>query len=100
MEIIQLKNYSWTYLNAPKPALQEINLTINQGEFVGIIGPNGAGKTTLAYSMNGLIPGQYHGIKEGEVVVFGQEVEEHQRGALQRKVGMGLFRSPRPNLLL
>ena len=93
MEIIQLKDYSWTYLNAPKPALQHINLTINQGEFVGIIGPNGAGKTTLAYSMNGLIPGQYHGIKEGEVVVFGQEVEEHQRGALQRKVGM-VFSDP------
>ena len=93
MEIIQLKDYSWTYLNAPKPALQNITLTINQGEFVGIIGPNGSGKTTLAYSMNGLIPGQYHGIKDGEVVVFGQEVEEHQRGALQRKVGM-VFSDP------
>lgn len=93
MEIIQLKDYSWTYLNAARPALQDINLTINQGEFVGIIGPNGAGKTTLAYSMNGLIPGQYHGIKKGEVVAFGQEVEEHPRGALQRKVGM-VFSDP------
>jgi energy-coupling factor transporter ATP-binding protein EcfA2 len=93
MEIIQLKDYTWKYLNTEKPALQHINLTINQGEFVGIIGPNGAGKTTLAYSMNGLIPGQYHGIKEGEVVVFGQEVEEHPRGSLQQKVGM-VFSDP------
>lgn len=93
MEIIQLKDYSWTYLNTSGPALKEINLTINEGEFVGIIGPNGAGKTTLAYSMNGLIPGQYHGIKKGEVVVFGKEVEAHERGALQRKVGM-VFSDP------
>jgi len=93
MEIIQLKDYSWTYLNTSGPALKEINLTINEGEFVGIIGPNGAGKTTLAYSMNGLIPGQYHGIKKGEVVVFGKEVEVHERGALQRKVGM-VFSDP------
>jgi energy-coupling factor transport system ATP-binding protein len=93
MEIIQLRDYSWTYLNTSKPALKEINLTINQGEFVGIIGPNGAGKTTLAYSMNGLIPGQYHGIKKGEVVVFDEEVENHARGALQRQVGM-VFSDP------
>ncbi len=93
MDLIEIKDCSWTYLNQPKAALQSINLTIRQGEFVGIIGPNGAGKTTLAYMINGLIPGQYHGIKDGEVLVYGKEVETYPRGALQRKVGM-VFSDP------
>jgi energy-coupling factor transporter ATP-binding protein EcfA2 len=84
--IIEIKNYSWQYLNTPEPALRDIHLKIDEGTFVGIIGPNGSGKTTLAYSLNGLIPSQYNGIKQGEVLVFGKEVEQYGRGELQRAV--------------
>lgn len=84
--IIEIKNYSWQYINTTEPAIRNINLTIEEGNFVGVIGPNGSGKTTLAYSLNGLIPGQYNGIKQGEVFVFGKEVEQYGRGDLQRAV--------------
>jgi len=86
--IIEFKNYTWRYLNTSAPALKNINLQIEEGKFIGIIGPNGAGKTTLAYSMDGLVPGQYHGIKDGEVIILGKEVEKYERGELQRSVGM------------
>ena len=91
--IIELKDYSWKYLNTPQPALENINLQIEEGMFVGIIGPNGSGKTTLAYSMNGLIPGQYNGIKNGEVIVYGTEVEQYEHGQLQKIAGM-VFSDP------
>jgi energy-coupling factor transport system ATP-binding protein len=91
--IIELKDYSWKYLNSQQPALDGINLQIEEGMFVGIIGPNGSGKTTLAYSMNGLIPGQYNGIKNGEVLVFGREVEQYENGQLQKIAGM-VFSDP------
>jgi energy-coupling factor transport system ATP-binding protein len=91
--IIELKDYSWKYLNTEQPALDKINLQIEEGMFVGIIGPNGSGKTTLAYSMNGLIPGQYNGIKNGEVVVYGREVEQYEHGELQKIAGM-VFSDP------
>ncbi len=91
--ILELKDYSWKYLNTQGPALDKINLQIEEGMFVGIIGPNGSGKTTLAYSMNGLIPGQYNGIKNGEVLVYGREVEQYGHGQLQKIVGM-VFSDP------
>ena len=93
MTIIEFKDYTWRYLDTETPALNSINLSIEKGEFIGIIGSNGAGKTTLSYSINGLIPGQYHGIKKGEVLVFGQEVEQFDKGALQHRVGM-VFSDP------
>ncbi len=91
--IIEIRDYTWQYLNTEKPALDAVSLDIYEGEFVGIIGPNGAGKTTLALSMDGLIPGQYHGVKQGTVKVMGKEVEDYPRGQLQRQVGV-VFSDP------
>jgi energy-coupling factor transporter ATP-binding protein EcfA2 len=91
--IIEIKDYSWQYLNTERPALEHINLIVEEGKFVGIIGPNGSGKTTLAFSMNGLIPGQYHGIKQGTVNILGREVEDYPKGELQRQVGV-VFSDP------
>ncbi len=93
MNVIEFEDYSWRYLDTERPALKDITLAIEEGEFIGVIGANGSGKTTLSYSINGLIPGQYHGVKKGEVVVFDQEVEKYDTGALQHKVGM-VFSDP------
>lgn len=93
MTIIEFKNFSWRYSGAEIYAISNINLGIEKGEFIGIIGPNGSGKTTLCYSINGLIPNQYNGVKQGKVLVFGKEVETYTKGTLQRKVGM-VFSDP------
>lgn len=92
-EIIKITNYSWKYINTKTPAIEDINLSVEEGAFIGIIGPNGSGKTTLAFSMDGLIPGQYNGIKKGTVDIFDKEVEEYGRGELQRLVGV-VFSDP------
>jgi energy-coupling factor transporter ATP-binding protein EcfA2 len=91
--IIEIKDFSWRYISADVNAIKNINLTIEEGKFVGVIGQNGAGKTSLAYAIDGLIPGQYHGIKEGVVKVNGVEVEDYQKGLLQQVVGM-VFSDP------
>jgi energy-coupling factor transport system ATP-binding protein len=91
--IIEIKDYTWRYARTKEPALKNIDLQIEEGMFVGIIGPNGAGKTTLANSIDGLIPGQYNGIKHGTVNIEGQEVEDYPWGGLQRIVGM-VFSDP------
>jgi energy-coupling factor transporter ATP-binding protein EcfA2 len=91
--IIEIENYSWKYLNSKSQALKDVDLTIEEGRFVGIIGPNGAGKTSLALSMDGLIPGQYNGIRHGSVKVLGKRIEDFERGELQREMGI-VFSDP------
>lgn len=91
--IIEVKDYTWRYLHTTEPALKNINLEVEEGTFLGIIGPNGSGKTTLANSIDGLIPGQYHGIKKGAVNIMEKEVEDYVKGGLQRTIGM-VFSDP------
>ena len=47
--IIELNDVSKTYSTAAGdfPALKNINLTVNTGEFLGVVGKSGAGKSTL-----------------------------------------------------
>ena len=47
VEKIKIKNLIFSYPNSEKKALDDINLTVNQGEFVTICGKSGCGKSTL-----------------------------------------------------
>jgi len=49
--------------------LQDINLSVEDGEFVSIVGPSGSGKTTLLYVLSGL-----ENYDEGSVLLFDQEL--------------------------
>jgi len=56
--IIEIKNLNFTYNpNTPfqAKALKDINLSIDEGEFIGLIGHTGSGKSTLVQHLNGLI---------------------------------------------
>lgn len=74
--IVELHNVSKTYSTAAGdfPALKNINLTVNAGEFLGVVGKSGAGKSTLLNMINGV-----DGLSEGEVIVNsnGQRVSVH-----------------------
>ena len=58
--VIEIKNLTHTYMPGTafsKTAIKDINLTISQGEFIGLIGHSGSGKSTLIQHLNGLIKG-------------------------------------------
>ncbi|QLG50097.1 ABC transporter ATP-binding protein [Natrinema halophilum] len=57
-------------------ALQELSLTVEEGEFFGLLGPNGAGKTTFINTLVGLVRKT-----GGEARVFGYDVEEDYQRA-------------------
>ncbi len=52
MNLIELKSVSFGYQNTP--VISEVNLTIGEGDFVGMIGPNGGGKSTIIKLIMGL----------------------------------------------
>ena len=67
----KINNLSFTYPESKKQAIKNINLTINQGEFIVICGKSGSGKSTLLRMLKPeLTP---HGTKEGEIKFFGSD---------------------------
>jgi energy-coupling factor transporter ATP-binding protein EcfA2 len=91
--VVRFEAYSWRYSRTKVPALKDVNLEIEEGALVGVIGPNGAGKSTLAYSINGLIPNQYNGVRNGRVEVMGKEVREYEQPKLCQTAGL-VFSDP------
>ena len=87
--MIEFSNVSKVYPNGVV-ALDDVNLTIEQGEFVGIIGLSGAGKSTLLRTIN-----RMHDITSGTLTVDGQEVKNlkgKQLRKFRRNIGM-IFQS-------
>ena len=79
MPILEFKNVSKVYDNVTK-ALEDINFTVEEGEFVSIIGPSGAGKSTLLRCINRLIDTSC-----GVVMFDGQDIT-HVKGKELRDV--------------
>ena len=73
MAIVNLQDVTYKYPLTDSPALQNISLQVNEGEFVAIIGPNGAGKSTLCYTLAGFVPHFFKGQLTGLVEVLGKE---------------------------
>lgn len=71
MSVITIKELSKTYQadTIPVPALKQINLTFEAGEFTAIVGPSGSGKTTLLNIIGGLDKPT-----SGRVVIADQEI--------------------------
>lgn len=65
MAIITVENLSFTYSEAPTPALKNINFTVEAGEFVVIMGSSGCGKSTLLRQLKREIAP--HGTLEGKL---------------------------------
>ncbi|MEM0049810.1 MAG: ATP-binding cassette domain-containing protein [Candidatus Bathyarchaeia archaeon] len=97
MAILEARNLTYTYPFAENPAIKDINLTIEKGEFVIITGPSGCGKTTLCRCFNGLIPHFYGGNLEGDVIVAGLNTREHPIYELAKHVGL-VFQNPENQL--
>ncbi|MGJ7921391.1 metal ABC transporter ATP-binding protein [Neobacillus sp. LXY-4] len=80
--IVKIQGVSYRY--EKENVLEDINLSIHKGAFLGIVGPNGSGKSTLLKLILGLIRPQ-----SGEISLFGQEIARfkdwHKIGYVSQK---------------
>ena len=93
MAIINLQNVTYKYPLTHAPALQNINLQVDEGEFVAVIGPNGAGKSTLCYTIAGFVPHFFRGELTGVVEVAGNESSKSSLHEWVLNVGLA-FQNP------
>lgn len=85
--MISVNDLTFTYEGAATPALRNVTLRVEKGDFLGIIGESGAGKTTLGSAINGLIPHHYKGDYYGSVTVDGRDTFDAQLTDLSLVIG-------------
>ena len=95
--IIQIETLHFSYPRAAQPALQNINLIIEQGELVILTGANSSGKTTLGKCINGLVPYSTGGKFEGRVKLCGYRTLQKKVSDLALSAGF-VFPNPEDQL--
>lgn len=85
--MIEIRDLSFTYRESPQPTVRNINLSIPDGQFVGITGAAGSGKSTLTYAFNGIIPHCYPGEFYGAVLIDGHDTVDTSLTDISRLVG-------------
>ena len=86
--IIELSHVTYSYPNSERPALNDLSLTVNRGEWVAIIGHNGSGKSTLAKLLNYLLAPT-----SGDITIADTPVTEENMWTIRDLVGM-VFQNP------
>lgn len=90
-------SYSYHSPDGETKALQDINLSLAEGEFIAIVGPSGCGKSTLLSLIAGLLP-----YTSGEILLQGQPLSENcdRIGYMLQKDHLFSWRSTKRNVLL
>lgn len=81
---IQLKNITFGYVKH-EPVLKDINLTINEGEMLGLVGHSGAGKSTLINLIS-----RFYDVDEGEILIDGINIKDFSQKDLRNQIGVVL----------
>lgn len=85
MEIFSVKNLTFTYPEKNKPALRNINLNIEAGQFIVICGQSGSGKSTLLRNLKPILAP--HGTRSGSLLFCGKEVDSLDQQVQAAKIG-------------
>lgn len=77
--MLEIKNLSKTYKKAPTKAIDNVSITIEDGDIYGFIGPNGAGKSTTIKCIVGI-----HSYDEGEILLDGVSIKQNPMDAKRK----------------
>lgn len=88
-ELIRIESLTFTYPGASKPALTDVSLKIEEGEYVALAGANGSGKSTLIRCLNGLVVPS-----PGSVTVDGLDPSRPEERRSIRRILALVFQNP------
>lgn len=88
MNIIEVKNLTYSYSEEQINTLHNVNLTIKRGDYVSILGHNGSGKSTLAKVIMGLCPNY-----QGTITINDKELKKENLAAIRKDIVM-VFQNP------
>jgi energy-coupling factor transport system ATP-binding protein len=91
--LINVEHLTYSYPHAAQPAIQDVSLEVDEGEFLLLAGESGAGKSTLLRALNGLVPHFYGGRIAGQVRVAGHDPVAEGPAAMSAVVGL-VFQDP------
>ncbi len=79
---IDIRAVSFTYPNKALPAVEQLSLSIQKNQMIGLVGPSGSGKSTLVDILLGLLSPEV-----GEVCIDGRVLDERNMASWQKKIG-------------
>jgi len=85
METFTIRNLSFSYPEQAANAIDDLSLSVGQGEFVVLCGPSGCGKSTLLRQLKTVLAP--HGRKVGEILFEGTPLDELDQRVQSQKIG-------------
>jgi energy-coupling factor transport system ATP-binding protein len=99
VSVLALERVTYTYPGASRPALLDVSVAIEQGEFVVLAGLSACGKSTLLRAASGLVPHFHGGVFSGRAIVGGLDSRDHGPAAISVVAG-SLFQDPETQVVL
>lgn len=85
METFEIRSLTFSYPEQARAALEEMSLTVKQGEFLVLCGPSGCGKSTLLRQLKTVLAP--HGRRSGEILFEGLPLDELDQREQSQRIG-------------